>query len=506
MVQRSSKSMPSSAPPALDLRGTPLSRQGYLPDLEPLMKPSSDLGDRLLIPRSHTADAALRYFPEKEPPFDKENADLWGTVWNMCSATLGAGALSLPYAFQRLGVVGGALAITITASAAHYSVSLLVGAITVSGAKSYEELTVYCFGKKMGFVVEVNILVFCFGSVIAYTVAVGDLLEPVLLLKPVQDVAPWLDRQVVMCLFWAACMLPLSLVERLSALQCSSLLGVLSLFYLVLSVVAHALISRVYGHTDDLDAAAAALYGRSDGVYLLTLSWGSLEAFSIIMFAFTMQVNVPSLFEELPQRTPRRMSIVSGRCMVLCATSYMLVGLAGYRDAPKSPNGNLLGNYCVTSSAPTSRMMQVAFVAMALSVVMAFPLNIHPCRYTLDVLICGRFSEIDRTVRHVGWTLLIAGSGLLIALHVPGINIVFQLMGSTSSAFVCFVLPAVFGLHLDLPETRGLQNGLACRALLLGGAALGITATAVTIITMLNGDDGPRQTYEPCKPLQSHPT
>jgi amino acid permease len=424
----------------------------------------------------------------------------------MCSATLGAGALSLPYAFQRLGVVGGALAIAVTASAAHYSVSLLVGAITVSGAKSYEELTVYCFGKTMGFVVEVNILVFCFGSVIAYTVAVGDLLEPVLLLKPVQDVAPWLDRQVVMCLFWAACMLPLSLVERLSALQCSSLLGVLSLFYLVLSVVAHALISRVYGHTDDLDAAAAALYGRSDGVYLLTLSWGSLEAFSIIMFAFTMQVNVPSLFEELPQRTPRRMSIVSGRCMALCATSYMLVGLAGYRDAPKSPNGNLLGNYCVTSSAPTSRMMQVAFVAMALSVVMAFPLNIHPCRYTLDVLICGRFSEVDRTVRHVGWTLFIAGSGLLIALHVPGINIVFQLMGSTSSAFVCFVLPAVFGLHLDLPETRGLQNGLACRALLLGGAALGITATAVTIITMLNGDDGPRQTYEPCKPLQSHPT
>ena len=103
-----------------------------------------------------------------------------------------------------------------------------------------------------------------------------------------------------------------------------------------------------------------------------------MEALSIITFAFTMQVNVPSLFEELPRRTPRRMGIVSGRCMALCSVCYMLVGLAGYRDAPTSPNGNLLGNYCVTSSSLTSHMMQAAFVAMAFSVVMAFPLNIHP--------------------------------------------------------------------------------------------------------------------------------
>jgi len=412
----------------------------------------------------------------------------------MCSATLGAGALSLPYAFQHLGVAGGALALFITASAAQYSVTLLVSAISATGTKSYEELTVYTFGKTLGFVVEVNILVFCFGSVIAYTVAVGDLLEPLIMLPSIQAMAPWLNRQLVMCLFWAGCMLPLSLVERLSALQCSSLFGVCSLFYLVLSVVAHALLLRIYGHMN----VASALYGYHDGVDLLVLNWKSMEGLAIITFAFTMQVNVPSLYEELPQRSTRRMSVVTARCMSLCTVCYLLVGLAGYRDAPTSPNGNLLGNYCIASSRLPSRLMQAAFVAMAFSVVMAFPLNVHPCRYALDVLLFGRQGWADRQLRHVGLTILIAGSGLLVALYVPGINVVFQLMGSTSSAFVCFVLPAIFALRLDLPEARGISGGLACRALLFGGATLGVVATTVTLSGLFSGEGAVAGAYDPC--------
>ena len=421
--------------------GTPLSRQGYLPDLEPLLQSKShdDLGERLFVPRSKSSPGALRHHDLSHVERSKRKGDcleddlllasshyhdrtgLWGTVWNMSSATLGAGALSLPYAFQQLGVIGGMLALLVTATAAHFSVILLIAAIAATGAKSYEELTVHCFGKRMGFFVELNILIFCFGSVIAYTVTVGDILEPLLATKTVRAVAPWLDRQLVMCLFWAACMLPLSLVQRLSALQCSSLFGVCSLFYLVLSVVAHALLTRVYGHTDDLRAEVSALYGRNDGVLLFSAGPTSLEALAIITFAFTMQVNIPSLYEELPRRTPWRMGLVSGRCMSVCGICYMLVGLAGYRDAPRSPNGNLLGNYCVTSTEPTSRIMQIAFVAMTFTVVMAFPLNIHPCRYTLDVLLYERIGWIKDSVRHVVLTLFIAGSGLLIALYVPGL-------------------------------------------------------------------------------------
>ena len=94
-------------------------------------------------------------------------------------------------------------------------------------------------------------------------------------------------------------------------------------------------------------------------------------------------------------------------------------------------------------------------------VLIAYPLILHPCRYTLDVMVCGRLESSHRVARHVTWTLLLSGVGLAIALYVPGINVVFQLLGGTSSAFVCFMLPAAFGWKLSLPQASG-AGAVAC--------------------------------------------
>ena len=96
--------------------------------------------------------------------------------------------------------------------------------------------------------------------------------------------------------------------------------------------------------------------------------------------------------------------------------------------------GNLLDNYAIGFRRIRSMMMLPAFFAIALTVLMAYPLNIYPCRYTLDVMFCGGLGGRYRKTRHVAWTFFLSASGLLIALYVPGINVVFQLLGGTSSA------------------------------------------------------------------------
>ena len=148
-------------------------------------------------------------------------------------------------------------------------------------------------------------------------------------------------------------MLPLSLVERLSALQCSSLFGVLSLFYLVASVVVHALLAFFAWYTSEhIPSASSDLFdGSTQSVQLLSLSTRSVEAMSIIVFAFTMQVNVPSLYDEMPRRTPARMRTVSSRCMLICFACYALIGIAGYCEWPRSPFGNLLSE-CAILACP----------------------------------------------------------------------------------------------------------------------------------------------------------
>lgn len=109
-------------------------------------------------------------------------------------------------------------------------------------------------------------------------------------------------------------------------------------------------------------------------------------------------------------------------------------------------------------------MMLPAFGAITVTILMAYPVNLYPCRYTLDVMVFGRWGPRRKWARHVGLTVLIAGLGLLIALYVPGVNVVFSLLGSTSSAFVCFILPAAFGVKMGLPEAKGTAGALKCAA------------------------------------------
>ena len=141
------------------------------------------------------------------------------TAPSMCSATLGAGCLSLPYAIKLAGIGPGLLLLLLTALATHFSVVLLVGAIATTGSSSYEELTVHLFGKGVGLVVEVCIILFCFGTTIAYTVAVVDIIGPVIALPAVHGLLPWLTAERLVVLVWSCVMLPLSLADSMASLQ-----------------------------------------------------------------------------------------------------------------------------------------------------------------------------------------------------------------------------------------------------------------------------------------------
>ena len=77
-----------------------------------------------------------------------------------------------------------------------------------------------------------------------------------------------------------------------------------------------------------------------------------------------------------------------------------------------------------------------------------------------------------------------SGSSLIIALYIPGINVVFQLMGSTTSALVCFVLPAALAMKLQIPEVKGAVGKAGCMLLFAGGIGISIVATGVTILQL----------------------
>jgi amino acid permease len=400
---------------------------------------------------------------------------LWGTVWNMCAAIMGAGVLSLPFAISEMGAVPGAAVLICTASATFCSVELICAGLSATGCDDHVTMARHAFGPVCALAVKLAIIVFQFGTLVAYTIAIGDIIEPLLALPGLSRLG--LTRAPATTIFWATCMLPLSFVSRISSLQGTSLLGQMGLLCLVAAIVVHFAV--------DAAAAPALTLGR---LALARASPAAASASAIVMSAFSCQVNVPPLYRELRVRTPARMRSVAARAVGICLLCYLLVGLAGAADFPRHTQGNIMRHYCLADPAASAhvarppRVMVPAFAAIMVTVLVAYPINVFPTRLALDSLCFGRMGERHRTARHVGLTLAITSTSLLTALAVPDISVVFSLMGGTCSAFVCFIMPAAVARQLGegVPHNRSRLGRAAVAGLGAFGLLVGVCSTATT--------------------------
>lgn len=107
------------------------------------------------------------------------------------------------------------------------------------------------------------------------------------------------------------------------------------------------------------------------------------------MFAFTCQVNVFSIQNELKNPTPERMSRVVLTSVSISMTVYALMGLAGYLDFLGETPGNILKKYELQADGFVDILIDLAFLAITITVVVAFPLNIFPCRFAFEYLVFG---------------------------------------------------------------------------------------------------------------------
>lgn len=182
---------------------------------------------------------------------------------------------------------------------------------------------------------------FCFQTAVAYIVAVGDILDQGLRSIPYEwgwSFTSMYSRERIMVLFWALVMFPLSLQRNVEALERFSPLGVLSIIFLVMAAVIHSI-----SHDDFIgnDANDTQQTNPTDVSSMLWPNsfWDIIRAFPIIIFAFSCQVNVCAIFEELsPDDTTneesnampelevkeRIMARITKSSIMLCVTLYMV--------------------------------------------------------------------------------------------------------------------------------------------------------------------------------------
>lgn len=171
-------------------------------------------------------------------------------------------------------------------------------------------------------------------------------------------------------------MFPLSLQRNVESLERFSSLGVLSIIFLVLAAVIHSIThGEIIGKDNNTQQMLSSMLWPNS-------SWDIIQAFPIIIFAFSCQVNVCAIYEELspnnatniessgdttPQLTSKQqiMAGITRKGVVLCMTLYICIGLFGYLDFGVSTTDNILNNYCIQNTHDPLMTVASVFVAVA---------------------------------------------------------------------------------------------------------------------------------------------
>ncbi|GLE05926.1 hypothetical protein PINS_up015137 [Pythium insidiosum] len=405
-------------------------------------------------------------------------------------SVVGAGMLSVPYTFllmptwsALLGIVGVGVAMALTSIALLYAHVQLAGeeeAIVHIGAgkrfSSFQSIAIAAGGPALGYIVSVVTAIGIYGGCVGCIRIVKDIAPFIISIVYPSTATATSSARDADYLLWATFLLvvlPLCLLKNLSGLRVSSYLGFAFSLYLVVAVMYRSLAPSTEDAvlpTTPSGEIASPMSPPPRPETVATLISGSAfsrtaQAISIYNYAFMMQLNLIPLFiqlrgsftEPLPRSRDKMIRSISG-VSAFCVVLYSLFGVFAKRLYDSKIRGNILLNL---ESDP---VMAVPLVAVFLTVVLSFPLLFHPLRGVIEELLFFHGGHGIETIsffsRSLTTTVLLL-SQLVLALGVPGIQVVFAFTGATSCLMICFVFPTVLFLRLYPWRFRGLVARLA---------------------------------------------
>ncbi|MES1916580.1 MAG: hypothetical protein MHM6MM_008393 [Cercozoa sp. M6MM] len=246
-------------------------------------------------------------------------ASKWTTVANIVNNVIGSGLLVLPWALSQSSAIPGLLMLTVIGSFSTASLQMLASACERTKVFTIEALWTRAWGRERGDWTArvVNFVFLCFAYPLSYPVLVGNFMSPVLRNWFGQD--HFLSqRNVIVIGSTALLMVPLSLLPNLSSLRHVSSLGIVSVAFVAILVLATTIEN-----------------GIADSFEWFRLDFGIFVAMGIMNMAYACHFNGPRLYGEMRHRTPSKFGICS--CLYSWVVSVSPYGQAELHCCPSAP-------------------------------------------------------------------------------------------------------------------------------------------------------------------------
>jgi amino acid permease len=422
-------------------------------------------------------------------------------------STVGAGMLSVPYTFllvptwaALLGVLLVGVGMALTANAlllAHVQLAQQEEkqAHIGSGRKfaSFQAIAVAAGGHGLGYAVSVITAVGIYGGCVGCVRIVRDVAPFLVVMfhrlvaganaQPLLSATAHQIGDYVMWAVFGLVVFPLCLMKNLTKLHISSYLGFLFSLYLVAAIIYRSFFALDTSDSDSdsvsvnstalvadtlsaaVNAAAQAAQEAAQAAAaakMPTIITGSTlsrfaHAISIYNYAFMMHLNLVPLFIQLrgsfsePLPASRwKMSRCIYALSTFCVVFYAVFGIFAKKLYTNTVRGNVLLNL------ENDPLMDVPLVAVFSTVVLSFPLLFHPLRGVLEELVFTTSLDDVAFATRLGGSTVLLLSQVLLAIVVPGIEVVFGLTGASTCFMICFAFPVVFFSRLyPWDEVRG---------------------------------------------------
>jgi len=213
---------------------------------------------------------------------------LLGGIFNLLNTVIGAGILSLPYAFQSSRVGVGIAYQLVFGGASWFGSWLLLDALKKRPrCQSYEELALVSLGYRGALAYNCATLINCYGACISYLIVVADIVPPLL-----NEMGYTISRSAGLVFLTAVIIFPLASMRDMSALQFSSGLAIAIYLAFVLALVSLA---------NDVDASS------SLEIPMLNADVGGwIRAIPLCAFAYVHQTSLFPIIQETRDPSPPR--------------------------------------------------------------------------------------------------------------------------------------------------------------------------------------------------------
>ncbi|KAL3913334.1 MAG: hypothetical protein SGILL_006534 [Bacillariaceae sp.] len=417
------------------------------------------------------------------PSFDspQRKSPLVVATFNLSATIIGGGVLSLPYAFSKTGLLLGILLMVIAAVITERSLYLLCLCSRLTGATTYGEVGEAAFGPWMEYFISGVLGIFLVFVIIAYMVLAQDIWSSLVEIAARLETPPNKELVLVAIVILIS---PFLVQGTLHALRFNCYIGFSSVSILCLALVHHAWISTnnyILWWSDDLEDI--------------------LIAFPIITLSFLSIFNVLPIQNALLRPTRSRTLFAIDGAMLSCFVLTTIFGVAGFLFAGGATDGNILNN---CDSSGSDMFLFLGKVGCGVTVVLAMPMMLLPCRASLlevlDVLVNGphktpveveeeeseallksgghrkdneygsieqnstngddattgdqkrhdaKISITDNTVVHYVATVSIVITCYMVAINVPGVAIVWSVIGCFMAYTLSFILPCACYLKIQ---------------------------------------------------------